>query len=274
MWSILSGTIVNAVTVIVGSLLGVSVAARMPERFRVIVLTCLGLVTVTLGIDASVLRFSELVGSNADRVANSGTYGARLAMVMIASLILGSLLGSLLRLHDRIERLGGLIHRRFGGTGRGAAEGRVVAEDPSARFAHGFLSASVIFCVGPLTLLGCLRNGAYGDPSYLYIKSCLDGFCSMALAAGFGWGVLASVVSVLGVQGTLALLAHYFAEPLPAVSLELMNASGGVVLLATSLMILDLKRIPVADMCPAIFLPPLIVWLGEAVSPGLLLPAG
>jgi uncharacterized membrane protein YqgA involved in biofilm formation len=271
-WSILSGTIVNAITVLVGSVLGATVAARLPERFRIIVLTCLGLITVTLGIDASVLRFANLVGANAPRMADSGTYGARLAMVMIASLILGSLLGSLLRLHDRIEGLGGLIHRRFSRPVAPTAEGSPPPDDGSARFAHGFLSASVIFCVGPLTLLGCLRNGAYGDPSYLYIKACLDGFCSMALAAAFGWGVLASVVSVLGLQGGLALLAYYFAEPLAPVSLELMNSAGGVVLLATSLMILDLKRVPVADMCPAIFLPPLIVWVVELISPGLLLP--
>lgn len=259
LWSMLNGTIVNALTVAVGSVLGVTVASKMPQRYRVIVLVCLGLVTVTLGIDAAVLRFDALVGKFAGSVRDGGTYGARLAMVMIGSLIAGSLLGSALRLHDRIEGLGAMIHRRFGGAGDGG------------RFAEGFLTASVIFCVGPLTLLGCLRNGAYGDPSYLYIKACLDGFCSMALAATFGWGVGASVLTVIVVQGGLAVLAYNVAEPLPEVSREMMNVVGGVVLLATSLMILEIKKIPVADMCPGIFLPPLFVWVVEMGWPGTLM---
>jgi hypothetical protein len=180
-------------------------------------------------------------------------------MVMIASLVVGSLLGTLLRLHDRIEALGGWIHRRWSGGG------------DAQRFAEGFLSASVIFCVGPLTLLGCLRNGASADPSFLYIKACLDGFCSIALAATFGWGVMASVLTVLGLQGGLSLLAWQVSEPLDPLSLEMMNVVGGVVLLATAMMILEIKRIRVADMCPGLFLPPLVIRAVELVSPGLLM---
>ena len=130
----------------------------------------------------------------------------------------------------------------------------------------------MIFCVGPLTLLGCLKNGAYGDPSYLYIKSVLDAFCSLALAATFGWGVFASILTVLFFQGGLALLAYRVAEPLHEVSISLMTIVGGVVLLATALLILDIKKLPVANLLPGIFLPPLVVWVVEWVSPGLLLP--
>ena len=139
-------------------------------------------------------------------------------------------------------------------------------------FAEGFLTASVIFCVGPLTLIGCLRNGAEGDPSFLYIKALLDGFCSMALAASLGWGVLTSIVTILGFQGGLSLLAFAVAEPLDDLSIALMTMVGGVVLLATALMILEIKKIPVANLLPGIFLPPVAVWISESIWPGLLLP--
>lgn len=259
MWAIFNGTIVNAITVIVGSLLGVSAAGKLPERYRQIVLTCLGLVTLTLGMDAGVLKFASTVSQFEPQVEAGGTYGARLAIVMIGSLIIGALIGTALRIHDRIETMGAWIHGRF-------------SKQDGRRFAEGFLTASVIFCVGPLTLLGCLRNGAYGDPSYLYIKACLDGFCSLALASAFGWGVLASVLVVIGFQGGLSLLAFSIAEPLGELSIALMTIVGGIVMLATGLMILEIKRIPVADMLPCIFLAPLAIRISGWILPGWLLP--
>jgi hypothetical protein len=259
-WSILNGTIINVITVLVGSLLGLSVAANVPERFRSIILQSLGLVTVTLGIDAAVLKLAETVSRFAPHVRDSGTYGARLAMVMIGSLLIGSIVGTLLRIHERIESVGTWIHGRFSDSGGG-------------RFAEGFLTASVIFCIGPLTLLGCLQNGAHGNPSFLYIKATLDGFCAMALASTLGWGVFASVIIVFGFQGGLATLAWWSADPIDVISMALMTIVGGVILLATALWILDIKKIPVANMLPGIFLPPLIVWIVEQASPRLLLPS-
>jgi hypothetical protein len=259
-WSILNGTIVNVATVAVGSVLGVLVGARLPERYRLIVLQSLGLVTITLGVDASVLRFADTVREFGARIGAGPTYGARLAMVMIASLLIGAIVGTALRIHERIERSGTWIHARFSG-------------QDGQRFAEGYLTASVIFCVGPLTLLGCLQNGAHADPSLLYIKALLDGFCSLALASTFGWGVFASVATVLIFQGGLSGLAYYVAEPLDEVSLALMTVVGGILLLATALTILDVKRIPVANLLPGIFLPPLVVWIVERLCPGLLLPA-
>lgn len=259
MWSILNGTIVNAVTVTLGSLAGVSIGPRLPERYRLIVLQSLGLVTITLGVDSAVLGFARTVERFGPAMADERTYGARLAMVMIACLLVGAIIGTALKLDERIESIGRWIHRRFSG-----------GEDHT--FAEGFLTASVIFCVGPLTLLGCLNNGAHGDPSLLYVKALLDGFCSLALAAALGWGVLASVATVLVFQGGLSILAYAVAEPLDEVSISLMTVVGGVILLGTALMILDIKRIPVANLLPGIFLPPLAVWGCEQVWPGLLLP--
>jgi uncharacterized membrane protein YqgA involved in biofilm formation len=144
---------------------------------------------------------------------------------------------------------------------------------PSSKsFAVGFLTASVIFCVGPLTLLGCLQNGSRGDPSLLYIKSCLDGFCSMALAASMGLGVVFSLATIIVFQGGLALTAYCLAGGIPDLSVQLMNIVGGVILLATALMILEIKKTPVADMLPAVFLAPIAVWIVEHWWAGVLLP--
>jgi len=260
MWFVFSGTIVNALTVAVGSALGLTVAGSLPERYRTIVLNCLGLVTVTLGIDAGVLGFADAARKFGPAVGGDSTYGARLAMVMILCLLIGAIIGTALRLHERIEAAGAWIHARFSG-------------QDSHKFAEGFLTASVIFCVGPLTLIGCLENGAHGNPSYLYIKSLLDGFCSMALASSLGWGVAASIVTVVVFQGGLSLLAYWVAEPLDGLSIALMTTVGGIVLLATALLILDIKKIPVANMLPGVFLPPLAIWVVGQLWPGLLLPA-
>ncbi len=259
MWSILSGTIVNVATVTVGSLIGLAVSGGLPERYRVIVLQCLGLVTVTLGVDAGVLQFAQAVAQYKPLMNEPSTYGARLAMVVIGSLLIGAVIGTALRLQERIESLGGWIHRRF-------------TSGDGGRFAEGFLTASVIFCVGPLTLIGCIENGARGNPSFLYIKSLLDGFCSLALASSLGWGVFASVLTVGVFQGGLSVVSYWGAQPLDPLSIVLMSTVGGIALLATSLMILDLKRIAVANMLPGVFLPPLIIWVAERISPGLLLP--
>jgi hypothetical protein len=269
MWSVFNGTIVNAVTVAVGSLLGLTVARSLPERYRTIVLQCLGLMTITLAIDAGVLGFANTVARYRAGVAHPETYGARLGMIVIFCLLVGAVIGTALRLHERIEGAGAWIHRRFAG-GEGG------------RFAEGFLTASVIFCVGPLTLMGCLENGARGNPSYLYVKSVLDGFCSLALASSLGAGVLVSVGTVLVFQGGLAALAFFALRavdtgapgPLHPLSVELMSAVGGIILLATAFLILDLKRIAVANMLPGVFLPPLAVSVFHSVRPGWLLPLG
>ncbi len=268
MWSILNGTIVNAVTVTLGSLVGLSIGAKLPDRYQRIVLNALGLVTITLGVDAAVLKLAETVDRFGPLVEDGRTYGARVAMVIIGSLLVGAVIGTALRLHERIERIGEWIHTRFSG------QAAVGAGSSGSTFAKGFLTASVIFCVGPLTLVGCLENGAHGNPSLLYIKSLLDGFCSLALASSLGAGVLASVLTVLAFQGGLSLLAYSVAEPLDQLSISLMTIVGGVVMLATALMILEIKKIPVANLLPGIFLPPLIVWIAELVAPGFLLPLG
>lgn len=262
MWLVLNGTIINVGTVAIGSTIGLTMATRIPERYQRIILDCLGLVTIMLGVDACVIVMSNTVERYGTEI---GTYGARLALVVVGTLLVGAIIGTALRLHQRLEDLGGFIHKRLGNT-----SGTSPATDARS-FTEGFLSASVIFCVGPLTLLGCLNNGANADPSYLYIKSLLDGFCSVALAASLGVGVIFSVLTVFILQGGLSIMAFYLADNVPDVSLQLMNMVGGLVLLATAMMLLEIKRIPVANLLPGIFLPPLVVWFVEQLAPGILI---
>lgn len=268
MWAILNGTIVNAGTVALGTTIGLVVGPAIPERFQRIVLTCLGLVTIMLGVDAAPMTMGSVVRRFGEGVP---TYGARVGLVVITSLIVGALIGTGLKLHERLEGLGETIHRRFGK--RAAVAGGDADHASARRFAEGFLTASVIFCVGPLTLLGCLQNGTSGDPTLLYIKAVLDGFCSMALAATLGWGVALSIVTVLVFQGGLSLVAYAFAGGLQPVSQDLMTIVGGLMLLATALVILDIKKIPVANLLPGLFLPPLAVWGVEHFWPGMLVTA-
>ena len=258
MWSILNGTVVNALAVGGGCAVGLAASGRIPQRFQRIILDALGLITIVLGVEAAVGGMNQAVTEYLPAGDAGKTYGARLGLVMVASLVLGALGGTGLRLHQRIEGLGESLRRRF-------------AARDTRGFAEGFLMASVIFCVGPLTMLGCLRNGTDFDPSYLYIKALLDGFCSIALTASLGVGVVFSIITVLVFQGGLALLAYYSAAALPDLSVQMMNIVGGMILLATALLILEIKRLPVADFLPAIFLAPVIVWLVEAFSPGMLI---
>ncbi len=261
-WSMLNGTVVNAATVVVGCTIGLYAGGKLPERYRRIVLDGLGLVTIVLGIEASVVILGRLVGEYRPLVDAGTTFGARLGMVTIGSLLIGSLAGTWLRLHERLESLGSLIHAKLGAKGE------------AGHFAEGFLTASVIFCVGPLTLLGCLNNGTRFDPSLLYVKAVLDGFCALALTASLGSGVAGSILTVLVFQGGLTVAFHYGADGLPELSREMMNVVGGIVLLANALLILEIKKIPVANMLPGIFLPPAMILLVEAIRPGLFLPPG
>lgn len=258
MWNILNGTIINALAVAGGCCVGGLAGHRLPERLQRIILNVLGLITITLGVDAGVIGMDKMVKCYQPAGEAGKTYAAMLGLVMVASLIIGSIAGTLMRWHEGIERLGEIIHEHF-------------STGDAKTFAEGFLTASVIFCVGPLTMLGCLKNGAEADPSYLYIKSLLDGFCSIALTASLGVGVAFSIVTVLLFQGGLAIAAYYFADMIPQLSVDMMNVVGGVLLLATALMILDIKRIPVANMLPALFVVPILIWLVEQFQPGLLL---
>jgi uncharacterized protein len=224
--SALSGTLLNALTVLVGGLLGTVLGDRLSESLRANVVRGVGLFVVAMGtklaIDSSNLLY------------------------VLGSILLGGLVGSLLGLDRRLNDLGAALQRRF-------------ARPGESTVAEAFVTASIVFCVGPLTFLGAIQNGLTGDASLLAIKSVLDGFTSIALAATLGWGVLLTIPVILLYQGGLALGAAALAGLLSDLQLREMSAVGGLLLLGVGLRLLTIRDVKVADFLPAILVAPLLV---------------
>jgi len=241
-----AGTGLNVATVLVGSGLGVALRGRLPQRTRGTVTDALGLVTLVIGGLNVASGLSDPAYIKA--VSSGGTL-----LVVLGALLLGGIAGSLLRVEDRLESLGGVLQRRLS---RGAGEGR-------ARFVEGFVTASLVFCVGPLAVLGPLSDGLGRGIDQLALKSTLDGFAALAFAASLGWGVAASALSVLVVQGILTLLAALLGSLLPLALVAAVTATGGVLLLGVGLRLLAVKAVPVGDLLPALIVAPL---LAQAVS--------
>lgn len=232
------GTLLNALTVLVGGALGTFLGHRFPERMHETIFAALGLFTLFIGMD------SALATGN--------------ALIVLGSLLLGGLVGEALDLDARLTAFGGWLQKRLGG----AQEG----EESSNRFVQAFVTASIVFCVGPLTIQGAIEDGLMGDYTKLAIKSMLDGFAALAFAATLGPGVLASIIVILGFQGGLALLAQFgaafFTEPMIAE----MTAAGGVVLLSIGFRLLQIKEIRSANLLPALFVAPLAVAVMDALG--------
>ena len=235
------GTLVNVVTVLVGSTIGVLVGHRLPERTRTVVTDGLGLVTLLIAAtSAAAIRndaWAEAVGDSAP------------LLIVLAALLVGGIVGSLLRLEDRLEGLGGWLQRRL--TPKDASGGR-------ARFIEGFVTASIIFCTGPLTILGSITEGVGQGADQLLLKSALDGFAAIAFAASFGWGVAATALTVLTVQGSLTALAALLGDFLSDAELAALTTTGGLLLVGVALRLLALKQVKVADLLPALVIAPVL----------------
>ncbi len=168
---------------------------------------------------------------------------------MLGAVLVGALIGEGVRIEGGLAGFGAMLQRRFAGAG-------------DARFSEGFVIASLVFCVGPLTIIGSIEDGL-GDPELLFVKAGLDGFASIAFAAVYGWGVGLSVLTVAVVQGSLALGAGGLDGVLTDPMLDALGAAGGILLLGIALRLLDLKEIRVANLLPAVVLAPLFVaWWG------------
>lgn len=236
----ITGTLINVATVIVGGTLGALLGNRLPEKMRQTVLHGLGLITLTIGVTMAI--------------------GTRNLLIPLFSILIGGILGEALRIEDGLERLGrwsvARLGRIFGATS-GATGGRA---------AQGFITASLVFCVGPMTILGAIQDGLMGEYNLLAVKSLMDGFAAMALAASLGLGVILSAGTVLGYQGGISVLAMFFGAALGGVTQQTpwvveMTATGGVVILSIAFLLLDIKRIRAANLLPAVFVAPLLVAL-------------
>ncbi len=230
----ITGTLINVGAVVVGGLGGTVLGNRLPEKMRITVLQGLGLITLTIGVTMAI--------------------GTKNILIPLFSVLIGGIIGELLRIEDALERFGkwseARLGRLFGGT--------------ESTFAQGFITASLVFCVGPMTILGSIQDGLMGDYTLLAVKSLMDAFAAMALAASLGAGVMLSAATVLVYQGVLSLAAGSFGVALGGVTRTTpwvveMTATGGVVILSIAFLLLDIKRIRAANLLPAVFIAPLIV---------------
>ncbi len=243
-----AGTLLNVATVLLGSGVGIALGGRLPERTRRTVTDALGLVTLVIGG----LNVADGLGSPAYRDAVGEGAGL---LVVLGALLLGGIAGSLLRLEDRLESSGGWLQARLS---RDAGTDR-------ARFVEGYVTASLVFCIGPLTVLGALSDGLGRGIEQLALKSTLDGFAAMAFAASLGWGVAVSALSVLVVQGSLTLAGALLGDLLPEALVASVTATGGVLLLGVGLRLLALKAVAVGDLLPALLAAPALAALVDVL---------
>jgi hypothetical protein len=248
------GTLVNVATVLVGSGLGLLLGHRLPQRTRETVTDGLGLVTLLIGgLSAAEVGSTELAGV----VGSSAP-----VLVVLGALLVGGILGSLVDIEQRLEDLGEMLRTRLGGRTSGTTAGHDAARD---RFLEGFVTASLVFCVGPLTILGSLSDGLGLGADQLVLKAVLDGFASIAFAASLGVGVMASAVTVAVVQGLLTVVGSLVGDFLPAAHLDAVTATGGLLLLGVGLRLLRIRQVPVGNLLPALLVAPLLVALVAAL---------
>ncbi|HEX5949121.1 MAG TPA: DUF554 domain-containing protein [Actinomycetota bacterium] len=237
----MTGTLINAAAVLVGTAVGTLLGGRLPDRIRETVIHGLGMFTIVLGISQGLEAFRPPL--------TDLTRGA--VLIVLGSLLVGGVMGELLRIERGLDRAGEALKARFG---RG-----------QARFTEGFVVASLVFCVGPLTILGSIQDGLTGDYQLLAIKSLLDGFAALAFASALGWGVGFSVITILVYQGALSLSASALAGVFSDAMIAAMSAVGGILILGIGLRLLALREVRVANMLPALVLAPAAVAVLETL---------
>jgi len=236
------GTLLNMAAIVVGAGLGVLVGHRLPARTRDLITQALGLITLIV----AALNVVDLL--DADWIADVGSSAPLL--IVLGSVVMGGIIGSLLRLEERVERLGGWLQR--------TVSRRTESTEGRARFIEGFVDASLLFCIGPLAVLGSLTDGLGRGIDQLALKSVLDLFASVAFAASLGWGVAFSAIPVGIVQGLFTLLGALVGSVMAASAIAALTATGGVLLIGVSLRLLKVSRLPVADLLPALVIAPLL----------------
>ena len=239
------GTLVNVATIVGGSAIGVLLGSRLPEKTNRTVTEALGLLTLVLaGLNLMSLNDQGFVTA----AGQVGTF-----MIVIFAMLFGTITGSLLGIERRLESFGGWLQQRL-------SRGKSQSTEARERFITGYVDASLIFAIGPMAILGSIADGTDHAPNTLIIKAILDGFACIAFAASLGWGVAASSITVGLWQGLVTLVAAFAGAFIPGAMIAAITATGGVLMLAISLRLLNLKPIAVADMLPALAFAPLLTW--------------
>ncbi len=224
----MTGTLINMGAIIAGTAIGSLAGSRLPARMRRIVLYGIGLVVLLLGLQMAV------------RTQN--------VLVVLGAILIGGIIGELLRIEERLEQLGQFFQKKF-------------SKGSEQSIAEGFVTASLVFCVGPMAILGSISDGLSGDYSLLSIKAVMDGFASVAFGASLGWGVGLSAISILVYQGGITLLAGSLPGALNEAMITEMTATGGLIIIGIGIKLLDLKDLPLANFVPAIAVAPVILAL-------------
>jgi Uncharacterized membrane protein, possible Na+ channel or pump len=235
------GTLINMGAILVGSAVGVAAGSRLPERTRDLITSALGLVVLV------VAALNIVALTDADWQADVGSSAPLL--IVLGSVVIGGVIGSLLRVEQRMEGVGGWLQRRMS---------RTSGNEARQRFIEGFVDASLLFVIGPLAILGALSDGLGQGIDQLALKSTLDGVASVAFAATLGWGVAASAISVGIVQGIFTLIGVGVGAVVAASVIASITATGGILLIGVGLRLLRVTNLAVGDLLPALIVAPVL----------------
>lgn len=213
------GTIVNVFAIIVGSILGILIKSRFPEKLNKIIFQVIGLFTITLGITMAIKTNNFLI--------------------VAFSLIIGSVIGEILDIEKYLERLTEKLKNKI--------------KNSSDKFSEGFITATLIYCIGPMAILGSIEEGLGNAPNLLFAKSVLDGVASIALSSALGIGVMFSVIPLLLYQGSITLFASYVSNYLSDALVIELSAVGGILLLGLGINIAEIKKFKIVNMLPSLF---------------------
>lgn len=234
----MTGTVINIITVLIGGTLGLLFGARLPERLKKTVVAGMGLFTFAMGVQMFLETGNPLI--------------------VLGALLIGALLGEWWRIEDGLQALGKKLEERFAAKDESTSAGM----DGSSRFVRGFLTSSLLFCVGPMTILGAIQDGLTGEYELLAVKAVLDGFAALAFASTLGVGVLFSTIVILSYQGGISLLAGQLNAIVTTPMMDEMTAVGGVILMGLAISsLLEIKKISVGNFLPSLAVGPLIVWI-------------
>ena len=227
----MTGTIINVAGIVVGSLIGIFFGARLSDKLKSTIIAGMGLFLVAMGIQMFL------------KTENS--------LIVLGAILIGTLLGEWWRIEDGLHKLGEFLERKFSRE-----------QDDSNRFVRGFMTASLLFCVGPVAILGSIQDGLTGNYNLLAVKSVLDGFASIAFASTLGIGVAFSSLIIFVYQGGISLMATQLDALITTNMMNELTATGGILLVGVGISsLLEIKKIRVGNMLPALLVAPLIVWV-------------
>lgn len=250
------GVIANVLAIAAGTALGLGFGHMIPERMRETSFRAIGLATFIIGIGMS-------IGGMGDMAETKGPLGTYSFLVYVGALVLGAISGEALRIEHWLERFGHWLQDVAYRIPWLAPSPKSATDEPGEKghtLVEGFVTASLLYCVGAMTILGSIQDGL-GDPRTLYLKATLDGIASIALASTLGVGVGLSVIPIVIIQGSIALMASGVAGAVTAPVIASIEAVGGALIAAIGLDLVGIKRLPVGNMLPAIFIAMALAWL-------------